>query len=504
MPTPNSSVGFGTPFQAQLDFFRAKLNLPSERWDDIWQQAHDRAFIVAGAMKADLLNDLRDAVEQSVSGQLTYQEFHKQFLDIAKAHGWINWTGSESEAGQAWRTRIVYQTNLLTSHAAGRYNQLTSPSYLQRFPYWVYHHRDGVAHPRPLHVSWNGLTLHHSHPFWQTHFPPNGWLCHCWVTSTDEAGYQQYLSDGGSTQPPEGWDALNAKTGAPIGIDKGWAYAPGASTGNELRALVDRKVATYAPAISKDFLADVSKIVEPVFVAQKTVKDAAAWAVSRNLVDFSDYSGLHIDVANACNLSLFNHINEFPQLRKNQEFIGTAQAQFARWHELRVRAVADRLIQLGYSEADALDMASRGIKKPKVNGSSYAHSWRERDVSGIAVNKKWGGDLQSFEAALQRDVAVQWHPSGCDTVKSIIDHEFGHQLDALLDLRNDSEIKALYNDLTAQQGVKNAVSSYAATNIAEFIAEAWAESCNRPDPRDAARVVARIVRARYRLRHSSQ
>ena len=41
--------GFNTPFAEQLDFFRQKLNLPSERWDDIQKAAHDRAFIVAGA-----------------------------------------------------------------------------------------------------------------------------------------------------------------------------------------------------------------------------------------------------------------------------------------------------------------------------------------------------------------------------------------------------------------------------------------------------------------------
>ena len=56
------SFGFGLPFQEQIDFFRAKLNLPTDRWDDIWKAAHDRAFVVAGAAKADLLNDLRQAL----------------------------------------------------------------------------------------------------------------------------------------------------------------------------------------------------------------------------------------------------------------------------------------------------------------------------------------------------------------------------------------------------------------------------------------------------------
>lgn len=54
------NVGFGTPFQAQIDFLLQKLRLPTERWDDIRRAAHDRA-VVAGAAKADLLTDLHQA-----------------------------------------------------------------------------------------------------------------------------------------------------------------------------------------------------------------------------------------------------------------------------------------------------------------------------------------------------------------------------------------------------------------------------------------------------------
>ena len=36
------------PFAEQIDFFRSKLNLPTESWTDIWQSEHDRAFVVAG------------------------------------------------------------------------------------------------------------------------------------------------------------------------------------------------------------------------------------------------------------------------------------------------------------------------------------------------------------------------------------------------------------------------------------------------------------------------
>ena len=49
-------VRYGSlPFQEQIDFFRQKLNLPTEHWNDIWRDAHDRAFVVAGATKTDFV-----------------------------------------------------------------------------------------------------------------------------------------------------------------------------------------------------------------------------------------------------------------------------------------------------------------------------------------------------------------------------------------------------------------------------------------------------------------
>ena len=54
------------PFAEQIAFFRQKVNLGTQRWDDILGAAHDRSFVVAGAMQADLLADLRTAVTKAV------------------------------------------------------------------------------------------------------------------------------------------------------------------------------------------------------------------------------------------------------------------------------------------------------------------------------------------------------------------------------------------------------------------------------------------------------
>ncbi|MGT4071588.1 UNVERIFIED_CONTAM: F protein, partial [Aeromonas hydrophila] len=61
-------VRYGSlPFEEAIAFFRQKLDMPSERWADVWRDAHNRAFIVAGATKTDLLADLRGAVDKAIS-----------------------------------------------------------------------------------------------------------------------------------------------------------------------------------------------------------------------------------------------------------------------------------------------------------------------------------------------------------------------------------------------------------------------------------------------------
>ncbi len=78
---------------------------------------------------------------------------------------------------------MIFQTNMATSYAAGRWAQINDPDLADFRPYIKYHHADGVLHPRPWHVAWNGLVLPKDHLFWQTNAPPNGWGCHCYVSA---------------------------------------------------------------------------------------------------------------------------------------------------------------------------------------------------------------------------------------------------------------------------------------------------------------------------------
>lgn len=230
---------FRQPFPEQLAAFRLRLGdfVPTSRWDDMIGADHDRAFMVAGALNADLLADLGQAVDKAISEGTTLEEFRRDFRSIVEKRGWHGWTGEGSAKGEAWRTKVIYRTNIATSRAAGRYAQHFSGA----FKYLVYRH-SGAEHFRPEHLAWDGLILPVNHPFWRTHYPINGWGCGCFVRGARTLKGAVRVGGKPDVKLPPDWAVPDPRTGAPAGIDKGWDYAPGATVGETVRALTEKPV----------------------------------------------------------------------------------------------------------------------------------------------------------------------------------------------------------------------------------------------------------------------
>jgi hypothetical protein len=207
----------GLPFDEAEKFFRGKINIGTRRWDDLKRGEHARGFMVAGAMRDDMLCDFRAALTKAIEQGTTIEEFRRDFDQIVATYGW-NYNG-----GQGWRTRVIYDTNLRTAYQAGRYEQMTDPDVLAYRPYWRYRHGDS-RHPRPEHLAWDGLVLRADDPWWSNHFPPNGWGCKCSVEPLSEGGLGRAGKDAPDEAPP---DQIDPKTGLPAGIDEGWDYSVG-------------------------------------------------------------------------------------------------------------------------------------------------------------------------------------------------------------------------------------------------------------------------------------
>lgn len=188
-------TGQRLPFQEQIDFLKQKVRLPTSRYDELTSEQYDRAFVVAGAMKADLLADLHNAVKQAVEQGQAFHQFQSNFDEILAKKGWLN---DETKGYKAWRAKIIYQTNLRTSHMAGRYQQMTDPDVLKERPYWRYKHNT-VENPRIEHKHWDDLVLPANSPFWRRNYPPNGYGCRCTVEAINE----RQLKAMGKTKPDD-------------------------------------------------------------------------------------------------------------------------------------------------------------------------------------------------------------------------------------------------------------------------------------------------------------
>ena len=174
MPNP-------APFSVQpldaIAFLKRKVNIPTTRWNDLWQDMHAAGFMVAGAQKSALIEDFHEAVTAALENGTTLEAFRQDFDKIVARHGW-DYNGSRN-----WRSKIIYQTNMRAARSAGRWASIQRGK--KRRPYILYT-TAGDNRVRPQHKKWHNLVLPVDDPFWDTHYPPNGWSCRCQANSLSE------------------------------------------------------------------------------------------------------------------------------------------------------------------------------------------------------------------------------------------------------------------------------------------------------------------------------
>ncbi|ADW18579.1 head morphogenesis protein SPP1 gp7 [Desulfobulbus propionicus DSM 2032] len=195
---------FRLPFAEASAWFRDKLNIPTTKWDELAGEAHGKGFMSAGAYQADLLNELRQMTDRAIAGGMDIREFRQQFRPLVQRYGWQLQGG-----GPAWRSDLIWRTNINTAYQAGRWQQFETAG----IDFLKYVHNDGVRNPRPNHLAMDGIILPRTDPFWQINYPPNGWGCKCRVVAATRAEYETARSE--QRTRPANWQDLP---------DKGWDY----------------------------------------------------------------------------------------------------------------------------------------------------------------------------------------------------------------------------------------------------------------------------------------
>lgn len=224
------AAAFDLPPEEAIKYFKAKGYKFSWAWYELWQEAHTKAFTVAKAMRMDILKDIRDALDRALSEGTTLQEFKNDLIPMLQREGWWGRTLAGDQLGSPHRLKTIFNTNIQTAYQVGHYKAMTDPDVLAARPYWRYVAVND-SRTRPEHAAWHNTVLPADDPWWDTHYPPNGWNCRCTVVS---ASARELKRDGLKvSERPDGgtYDWLNPQTGVvekvPKGIDPGWAYNPG-------------------------------------------------------------------------------------------------------------------------------------------------------------------------------------------------------------------------------------------------------------------------------------
>lgn len=249
------------------------------------------------------------------------------------------------------------------------------------------------------------------------------------------------------------------------------------------------------------------------FVPAKNIKEAETFVKNTLEIQNVSYKGCDIDTANAWNDGLVDSFNRFPELKKNFGFVGEAHE---RNNMIKPRAKQIFLEQLmadnpGYSVEDLMPYAEENtrllMRQLSINRRTVAESLDSPnklvcEFRGVSINREFGKNAQEFIKFVTDDVQSKFHPVGCNTIRAVLDHEIGHQLDSLLNIGSLEKIQDLYNSRTPEE-MTNALSEYAWKNnnkdtYSEMIAEAWSEYCNNPQPREIAKIIGETIEAEYK------
>ena len=246
---------FNVPPAEAVESFRAKGFHVGWDWRDTDAIHHARSFTVAKAMRLDLLQDIRAALDKAIADGESFGAFRDRLEPVLRAKGWWGTKivdGKPVQLGSLHRLRIIFDTNMRTAYARGHWESIERNA--AAMP-WLRYVATLDDRTRPQHRAWHGVVLRYDDPFWRTHYPPNGWNCRCTVLQYSDADLRRRGLAPTGAPPMQRRPWLNKRTGrvegVPVGIDPGFSFNAGrVDLGKEassyLIAKIDAAPARYA------------------------------------------------------------------------------------------------------------------------------------------------------------------------------------------------------------------------------------------------------------------
>jgi SPP1 gp7 family putative phage head morphogenesis protein len=196
-----------------LNWLRSLTSFTRVAYDKLRPQYREAAFTIAKVEEVRLLDAAKDSLDRALATGSTEREFIR---DLNAAFDKAGVTRLASHHAQT-----VFQTNIQTAYANGRFQQLVDPDVVKALPYWQYV-TAGDDRVRPAHAAMDQFIARWDDDIWHEWYPPNGYNCRCTVVALgrDEAHELDPNADlaaGGR---------IPAIEGAPAAPDQGFAQLP--------------------------------------------------------------------------------------------------------------------------------------------------------------------------------------------------------------------------------------------------------------------------------------
>lgn len=194
-------LAFDLPFERVIEeLARRNVVLPDTYYGSLEGLHRQLAFSIAGVSSLDQLQLVLNSLTESVASGTTFAEWQKN-VDV-KALGLPK-----------HRLDNIFRTNTQNAYNRGRWEQFQEDK--EDFPYLMY---DAIndTRTRPSHSAMDGIIRHVDDPFWNTHYPPNGFRCRCKCIVMTESQANRRSKEGGGLNK-----AIDESTMKP---DKNWDY----------------------------------------------------------------------------------------------------------------------------------------------------------------------------------------------------------------------------------------------------------------------------------------
>lgn len=280
--------------QPDLDAIGAHIRrqpVLASHWHEVWAAENVRAFSIAGLYRLDILGQIHQRLLDVLQGNLSRSDWLDAVSELLSDAGVLDKFNEK-------RLRLIFDTSIAHATAAGRWQRLWESRDVHPYLMYVTKQDDRV---RPAHAAWHGLVLPIEHPFWSTHFPPNGFRCRCAVIGVSEKEYRRLRTGEINSiagqrvrlqAPREATiDAINTATGeihrVPAGVTPGFHYNPGIDPGY-LRERIHASQETLPESIVEASRQDIADAVQAAAEIADHLQEIAAARAQAGLPDLPE------------------------------------------------------------------------------------------------------------------------------------------------------------------------------------------------------------------------